>query len=145
MILTRLSASTSPSQIPHVKRRSCVALFLAMATRKKKGKTTKKSKKTTKKGRGKAKTKRKGNPKNINKVLECDRALHDLIGVKKATRAQIIKKIWAYVKKNKLQDPKNGRFFYVDKKLAAVTGPERKKGDRMNGFKLAKHVKKHVT
>ncbi len=80
----------------------------------------------------------------VKQVLKCDAALSALIGTGEATRAQIIKRIWNYVKRNKLQDSENGRIIEVDDKLAAVVGPERIKGDRMSVFRLGKHVKKHI-
>ncbi len=119
---------------------------IAMARRKKSTKSskktkTKKSKKSKKSKRSKGKKKRRGNPKAFGKKLQCDPALADVIGVKEATRAQIVKKIWAYVKAHKLQDPSNGRFFKPDAKLAKVMG---RKGVRMNGFKMGKFINKHA-
>ncbi len=80
-----------------------------------------------------------------NHLYDCDQALYAVIGTRRAIRRVIIRKIWEYVKKHNLQDPKKRSVIIVDKKLAAICGPERKKGDRMNGFKLPKHIKKHVT
>ncbi len=97
-------------------------------------------KKSGKKNKSK-KTKRRGNPKAFNKKLQCDTALVDVIGVREATRAQIVKRIWTYVKAHKLQDPKDGRYIIPDAKLARVMG---KKGKRINGFKMAKFIKNHA-
>ncbi len=108
----------------------------------KKSKKSAKSKKSTKSKKSKrSKGKRRGNPKAFAKKLQCDPALADVIGVKEATRAQIVKKIWAYVKAHNLQDPNNGRFFKPDAKLAKVMG---RKGVRMNGFKMGKFINKHA-
>ena len=79
-----------------------------------------------------------------NHMYNCDQALYEVIGVRKAMRRHIIKRIWNYVHKHNLQDPHKKKVIIVDKKLAAICGPERKVGDKMNGFKLPKHIKKHV-
>lgn len=44
--------------------------------------------------------------------------LADFMGKKKASRAQIVKKFWEYVKKNDLQDPDDRRVVIVDDELA---------------------------
>ena len=108
----------------------------------KSAKSAKRTKKSAKSAKSrKKKTKRRGNPKAFAKKLQCDPALAEVIGVKEATRAQIVKKVWTYVKKHKLQDPKDGRFFTPDARLAKVMG---RKGVRMNGFKMGKFIKKHA-
>ncbi len=80
-------------------------------------------------------------PAAFTKKLEVDDELFDVIGVRKCTRAQIIKKIWDYVKKNKLQDPNDGRYIIPDDKLSKITG---NKGKRMNGFTMAGFINSHL-
>jgi hypothetical protein len=46
--------------------------------------------------------------------------LADIVGKKEASRAECIKQLWAYIKKNNLQDPENKQFFTPDKKMAKV-------------------------
>ena len=46
--------------------------------------------------------------------------LADIVGKKEASRAECIKELWAYLKKNNLQDPANKQFFTPDKKMAKV-------------------------
>ncbi len=58
---------------------------------------------------GKGKARRQGIPHPFNKKLQGDTALVDVIGITKVTRAQIVKRIWRYVKRHKLQDPKEGQ------------------------------------
>ncbi len=62
----------------------------------------------------------------------------DVIGITKATRAQIVKRIWRYVKRHRLQDPKEGQCIIPDTKLARVMG---KKGRKINVFKMVKYIK----
>lgn len=60
-------------------------------------------------------------------------------GAKKLTRPQIVKKLWAYIKAHKCQDPKNKRMICPDKKLAAVIGNK-----PVDMLKLAGCLSKHI-
>merc|ERR1712001_22735 len=44
-------------------------------------------------------------PAALIKVMNVSYELADIIGTKKASRPQAIKGLWAYIKKNNLQDP----------------------------------------
>ena len=65
--------------------------------------------------------------------------LAEVIGNKPAPRTEIVKKIWEYIKKNKLQDNKNKRMINADTKLKPLFGK-----DQISMFELAKVVNKHV-
>ena len=67
-------------------------------------------------------------------------ALADVIGTKPVPRTEIIKKIWDYIKKNKLQDQKNRRMINADDKLKVVFAGK----NQVSMFELAKIVSKHV-
>ena len=49
----------------------------------------------------------------------------EIICKKEAIRAEYIKELWAYLKKNNLQDPANKQFFTPDKKMAKVFSTDR--------------------
>lgn len=66
--------------------------------------------------------------------------LAEVIGNKPSPRTEIVKKIWDYIKKNKLQDSKNRRMINADSKLKAVFGGK----DQVSMFDLAKIVSKNV-
>lgn len=66
--------------------------------------------------------------------------LADVIGNKALPRTEIVKKIWDYIKKNKLQDSKNKRMINADAKLKALFGGKA----QISMFDLAKIVSKHV-
>merc|ERR1711981_714773 len=104
----------------------------------KKSKKGKKSQKGKKSKRGKA---RKGSKRGaaLLKPMNVDDTLAAVIGKKKASRAQIIKGLWTYIKKHKLQDPNNGRLFTPDQKMAKLFG------HKMNGFSMAKYLNKHMS
>jgi upstream activation factor subunit UAF30 len=67
-------------------------------------------------------------------------ALAEVIGNKAVPRTEIIKKIWDYIKKNKLQDSKNRRMINADAKLKTVFAGK----GQVSMFELAKIVSKHV-
>ncbi|HEY3405913.1 MAG TPA: SWIB/MDM2 domain-containing protein [Ohtaekwangia sp.] len=67
-------------------------------------------------------------------------ALADVIGSKPVPRTEIIKKIWDYIKKNKLQDQKNKRMINADAKLKVLFAGK----GQISMFELAKVVSKHV-
>ena len=56
------------------------------------------------------------------------------------TRAELTKKIWAYIKRNGLQDSKNRRNINADDKLKAVFGGK----GTVNMFEMTKLVNKHL-
>jgi chromatin remodeling complex protein RSC6 len=70
-----------------------------------------------------------------------DAALAAVIGATPATRGQITKKIWEYIKKHKLQDKNDGRIIHCDAKLKKVFGGKGKIGM----LEIAGHVGKHIT
>jgi chromatin remodeling complex protein RSC6 len=63
-----------------------------------------------------------------------------VVGAKAAPRTEMTKKLWAYIKKNGLQDKKNKRMINADDKLTAVFGG---KGS-VNMFAMTKLVSKHL-
>ena len=66
--------------------------------------------------------------------------LAEVIGTKPLPRTEIIKKIWEYIKKNKLQDQKNKRMINADAKLKAVFAGK----GQISMFELAKVINQHV-
>merc|ERR1712010_49119 len=66
--------------------------------------------------------------------------LADIVGKKTASRAELMKLLWAYIKKNNLQDPDNKQYFVPDKKMAKVFGSE-----KIRGFSMAKGIGPHLS
>lgn len=66
--------------------------------------------------------------------------LAEVIGSKPVPRTEMIKKIWDYIKKNKLQDSKNKRMINADAKLKELFAGK----NQISMFDLAKIVSKHV-
>jgi chromatin remodeling complex protein RSC6 len=105
-----------------------------MATKKKA--TTKKA---AKKPAAKKTAKRKPNAKFMA-PLQPSAALAVVVGNKPIPRTEVVKKLWAYIKKAKLQDPKNRRNVRADEKLGPIFGGKKV----VSMFEMTKHVSKHL-
>ena len=67
-------------------------------------------------------------------------ALSEVVGSKPIPRTEVTKKLWAYIKKNKLQDAKNRRNINADDALKAVFAGKK----TVNMFEMTKLVNKHL-
>ena len=68
-------------------------------------------------------------------------ALAEVVGSKPIPRTEVTKKVWAYIKKNKLQDAKNKRNINADVALKVVFGGKA----QVNMFEMTKLVNKHLS
>lgn len=94
---------------------------------------------TTKKAAPKkAAGKRKPNPAFM-KPLTPSATLAAVVGASPLPRTEVVKKLWAYIKKNGLQDAKNRRNINADDKLKPIFG----KGT-VSMFEMTKLVSKHL-
>ena len=87
----------------------------------------------------KAASKRKPNAAFM-KPVQPDDSLAAVVGSKPLPRTEVTKKLWAYIKKNKLQDQKNRRMIKADDTLKPVFGGKA----TVNMFEMTKLVSKHV-
>ncbi|MCS6935847.1 MAG: SWIB/MDM2 domain-containing protein [Chitinophagales bacterium] len=108
-----------------------------MAT--KKAKAKKPAKKAAKKA-AKPKAKRKPNPEFM-KALTPSATLAAVVGSKPLARTEAVKKVWDYIKKNKLQDAKNKRNINADATLKPLFGGK----STISMFDLAKILSKHLS
>jgi upstream activation factor subunit UAF30 len=67
-------------------------------------------------------------------------ALAEVVGSKPIPRTEVTKRLWAYIKKNKLQDAKNRRMIKADAALKPVFGGK----STVNMFEMTKLVSKHL-
>ena len=67
--------------------------------------------------------------------------LAEVVGSKPLPRTEVTKKLWAYIKKNGLQDKKNKRMIKADEPLKAVFGGKA----MVNMFEITKLVSKHLS
>jgi len=63
-----------------------------------------------------------------------------VIGSSSMPRTEVTKKIWAYIKRNGLQDKKNRRMINADDKLKPVFGGK----SQVSMFEMTKLVNKHL-
>ena len=75
------------------------------------------------------------------KALTPSAALAEVVGSKPLPRTEVVKKIWVYIKANKLQDKTNKRMINGDAKLKAVFGGKA----QVSMFDMAKHLSKHLS
>ena len=87
----------------------------------------------------KAASKRKPNAAFMKPVQPSD-TLAEVVGSKPIPRTEVTKRLWAYIKKNKLQDQKNKRMIKADDSLKAVFGGKA----TVNMFEMTKLVNKHL-
>ena len=74
------------------------------------------------------------------KPVQPSDALAEVVGSKPIPRTEITKRLWAYIKKNKLQDAKNRRMIKSDAALKPVFGGKA----TVNMFEMTKLVNKHL-
>ena len=91
-----------------------------------------------KKAAKKTKTARKPNAAFM-KPLTPSGPLAAIIGTTPMPRTEVTSKVWAYIKKNKLQDSVNRRMINADEKMRALFGKA-----QASMFELTKYVSKHL-
>jgi chromatin remodeling complex protein RSC6 len=74
------------------------------------------------------------------KPVQPDEALSAVVGTKAIPRTEVTKKLWAYIKKNGLQDKKKKTNINADDKLKAVFGGKK----QVTMFEMTKLVSKHL-
>jgi chromatin remodeling complex protein RSC6 len=73
------------------------------------------------------------------KPLQPSKELAAVVGSNPLPRPEVVSKVWEYIKKHDLQNPKNKREILADDKLQAVFG---KKSVTM--FEMNKHLAQHL-
>ncbi|KAK9268509.1 hypothetical protein L1049_000262 [Liquidambar formosana] len=85
------------------------------------------------------KAKRKGGPGGLNKVCGVSPELQAIVGQPALPRTEIVKQLWAYIRKNNLQDPSNKRKIICNDELRLVF-----ETDCTDMFKMNKLLAKHI-
>lgn len=83
--------------------------------------------------------KRKPNPAFM-KPMTPSSVLAAVVGALPLPRTEVTKKVWDYIKKNKLQDAINRRMINADEKLKSIFGGK----GQVSMFEMTKHVNKHL-
>ena len=76
----------------------------------------------------------------LMKPLQPSKELAAVVGSEPLPRAEVVSKVWDYIKTHKLQDPANKREIMADEKLRAVFGKT-----RVTMFEMNKHLAQHLT
>ncbi len=84
--------------------------------------------------------KRTPNPAFMKPMMISD-ALSKIVGSKPLPRTEVTKKLWQYIKKNKLQDSVNKRNINADENLKVVFGGKK----TVTMFEMTKLVNKHLS
>ena len=112
---------------------------MAKAKKTVKKKAAKKAAKPAAKKVAKKKSARKPNAAFMAPVTP-SAALAEVVGAKAIPRTEVTKRLWIYIKKNGLQDPKNRRMIKADAALKTVFGGKAV----VNMFEMTKLVGKHL-
>ena len=117
-----------------------------MATKKKTKKSAKKSarkpaRRTTARKSVKKSGKKRTPSAAFMKPMQPDAALGAVVGNNAIPRTEVTKKIWAYIKRNGLQDSKNRRAINADDKLRPVFGGK----SQVTMFDMTKLVNRHLS
>jgi len=73
------------------------------------------------------------------KPMQPSEHLAKIVGTEPLPRSEVTKKIWAHIKKNKLQNPKKKREILADEKLQPIFV-----GKTLDMFQMTKAVNKHL-
>jgi chromatin remodeling complex protein RSC6 len=73
------------------------------------------------------------------KPVQVSDALAEIVGKGPMPRTEVTKKLWDYIKKNKLQDSKEKRQINPDQKLGRVIGNQ-----QIDMFQMTKKVSSHL-
>jgi len=77
----------------------------------------------------------------LSKPLTLTPELEAVVGKGPKARSEVVKKLWEYIKANKLQDQANKRNINADDKLKVVFGGK----GQVNMFEMTKLVSKHMS
>ncbi|XP_051125668.1 uncharacterized protein LOC127247730 isoform X2 [Andrographis paniculata] len=83
--------------------------------------------------------KRRGGPGGLNKLCGVSPELQTIVGQPTMPRTEIVKQLWAYIRKNNLQDPNNKRKIICNDELRLVF-----ETDCTDMFKMNKLLAKHI-
>ncbi|MHB1330838.1 MAG: SWIB/MDM2 domain-containing protein [Minisyncoccota bacterium] len=75
------------------------------------------------------------------KPMKISADLSEIVGKGPMPRTEVTKKLWVYIKKHKLQDPKNKRNINADDNLKKIFGSKK----TVSMFDMTKLVSKHLS
>ncbi|MFA6521834.1 MAG: SWIB/MDM2 domain-containing protein [Candidatus Gracilibacteria bacterium] len=75
------------------------------------------------------------------KPMKVSEELAEVVGKGPMPRSEVVKALWVYIKKHKLQDPAHKRNIIADENLKAVFGGKK----MVDMFEMTKLVSKHLS
>lgn len=75
----------------------------------------------------------------LTKPVDYSPELAEFMGKDSGKRTDVMKKVWAYIKKHGLQDEKKRRIIHPDDTLAELLGPK-----SLDMFQMTKKLSKHI-
>jgi chromatin remodeling complex protein RSC6 len=73
------------------------------------------------------------------KPMQPSQQLAGIVGSDPLPRTEVTKKVWAHIKRHKLQNPQNKREIMADDKLQPVFGAK-----KLNMFEMTRAINKHL-
>ncbi|PIV73319.1 MAG: hypothetical protein COW56_06890 [Rhodocyclales bacterium CG17_big_fil_post_rev_8_21_14_2_50_68_7] len=137
MAAAKKSTSKTPARKPAAKKPAASAKAPA---RKPAAKKPVAKKVVAKKTAPKAPAKKRTPNPAFMKAMTPSEVLAAVVGALPLPRTEVVKKIWAYIKSNKLQDAINRRMINADEKLKAIFGGKK----QVSMFEMTKLVNKHL-
>jgi chromatin remodeling complex protein RSC6 len=77
----------------------------------------------------------------LMKPMTISADLAEIVGKGPLPRGEVVKKVWDYIKKNNLQNPKNKRNIFADEKLSKIFGGKKE----VTMFELTSLVSKQLS
>ncbi len=87
-----------------------------------------------------AKAKAGGGSNALKQPLKPSKELAAIVGEEALPRTEVVSKVWDYIKKRDLQNPKNKREILADDTLRKVFGK-----DKVTMFEMNKHLARHLS
>ncbi|MGF7161853.1 chromatin remodeling complex protein RSC6 [Rhodoligotrophos appendicifer] len=83
---------------------------------------------------------RDGKADAIHTPVKPSAQLAEIVGKEPLARGEVVSRMWDYIKKNKLQNPKDGREILADDKLESLFGAK-----KVSMFEMNKILSKHLS
>jgi len=81
-----------------------------------------------------------GRASALQKPLQPSKELAVIVGAEPIARAEVVSKVWDYIKSHNLQNPENRREILADDNLRPVFGK-----DKVTMFEMNKHLAQHLS
>lgn len=89
--------------------------------------------------KGSAESSKPAKPNALQQPLRPSAELAAIVGPEPLARGEAVSRMWDYIKKQKLQNPKDGREILADDKLRKLFGK-----DKVTMFEMNKHLAQHL-